>query len=94
MRGEVFDWNEEPDDEELAVESVLTPSGVLIDLDTLEVEEPVVGVMELVVLETNGLTDVLMELIGKVEIEIPVLRPVATLAEEDRLLLGRTDEEG
>ena len=67
---EVANWDEEL---ELTIEDVRTLDGVLIAFEVLDEDEPVVDVMEVEVLETDGLTIVLMELIAEVEIELPPL---------------------
>ena len=73
LRDEVINWEEEPEPEELTIEEVMTLDGVLIAFEVLDKDKPVVDVTEVEVLETNGLIDVLMELVAKVEIELPLL---------------------
>ena len=73
LRDGVINWDEEPEPEELTIEEVMTLDGALIAFEVLDEDTPVVDVTEVEVLETNGLIDVLMELVAKVEIELPLL---------------------
>ena len=73
LRDEVVDWDEELDPKELSIEGVMTLDGVLIAFEVLDKDKSVVDVTEVEVLETNELTNVLMELVAEVEIELPLL---------------------
>ena len=70
LRVEAASWDEEP---ELTIEVVVPLNGVLIAFEVLGKDKPVVDVTEVEVLETDGLTIVLLELVAKVEIELPLL---------------------
>ena len=51
----------------------MTLDGVLIAFKVLDIDKPVVDVTEVEVLETDELTNVLLELLAEVEIELPLL---------------------